>query len=206
MSHTDEGQGLVRMAGTSAGAGGVLGLASLVLVLAGEITQGESFMGSGMAMAAGWLSFIAGCLVVTGLLGLAIRHATSVSRAGQWAMLALTFATAVMAGASSTLALVVPAIVDRLPEIATEPPAAVPATFILSGLVMGISGLVLAVALRRTGTLASRATTLLMVASVVTILPLPSRFFLLGFAVAAILATKNAAPVPARTQPSVAVS
>jgi hypothetical protein len=206
MTHTDEVQGLVRTTGRLAGIGGAAGLMSLFMVLAGEVTQGESFMGTGLAVVAGWLGFLGACLLVPGLLGLAIRHAGELSRAGRLALLSLAVATAVMAGASSTLALVVPAIAERLPELATEPPAAVPATFILSGLAMGVSGLVLAIALRRAGTLPARATTLLMVASVVTILPLPSRYLLLGFAVAAVLGlrqeTRGTAPSRTVAEPA----
>ncbi len=173
--------------------GGVLALGSLVAVLGGEITQGEDFMGSTTAVVAGWAGFAAAGVLVLGLVGVVVRHAGLLGRGGRAALWVLLLASTVMVGASSTLAVVVPALVERAPDIADNPPAAVPATFILSGVVMGVSGVVLAVALRRIEAAPSWVTTLLIVASVVTIVPLPSRFFLLAFAVAALLTV----PAPA---------
>lgn len=178
---------LVRATARAAVGGGALALASLAMVLGGEIVEGKDFMGSDVAVVAGWAGFAASGLLVIGLLGLAVRWAARLDVRGRAALLLLTFASTVMVGASATLAVVVPALVDRAPAIADDPPVAVPATFVLSGLVMGVCGIVLAMSLRRERLVPTWATTLLLVASVVTIVPLPSRFFLLAFAVAALL-------------------
>ena len=176
-------QELVAGAGRAAIAGGVLGLASLVTALTGEISQGEDFMGTVAAQLAGWAGFVASALLVVGLLGVAVRYCAVLSGAGRWALLVLGFATAMTVGASSTLALVVPTLADEAPTLVNDPPAAVPPTFIFSGLVMGVCAIVLAVGLRRAGAVPAAVSTLLIVGAVVTMVPLPSRFFLLAFAV-----------------------
>lgn len=184
-------QELVAGAGRAAIAGGVLGLASLAVALTGEITRGEDFMGTVAAQLAGWAGFVASALLVVGLLGAAVRYAAVLSGAGRWALLMLGFATAMTVGASSTLALVVPTLADEAPALVNEPPAAVPPTFIFSGLVMGVCAIVLAVGLRRAGAVRPAVSTLLIVGAVVTMVPLPSRFFLLAFAVGLLTLTRT---------------
>jgi hypothetical protein len=176
----------VRTTGRAAAVGGVLGLVAMVTVFVIEARAGGGMMSTSGATAAGWSSFMAACLLVVGLVGVAVRHAAVLSGAGRGALLVLTFATAVTVGATSTLALVVPDLLGRMPEIVSEPPAAVPPTFILSGVVSGIAAIVLAVALRRAGQ-RGLGTHLLLVGAVVTMVPLPSRFFMLSFAFAALL-------------------
>ncbi len=206
----DTRDGLVVGAGRASLAGGVLGLASLVTVLVGEVTHGTDFMDTVAAGLAGWAGFLAASLMVVGLLGVAVRYAEVLSPAARVALLVLGFATAVTVGASSTLALVVPSLVDRMPELVTDPPAAVPPTFIFSGLAMGICAVVLSVGLRRSGAISRGVAGLLIVAAVLTMVPLPSRFFLLAFALGVLtLAPQTArdkvenrqvgaAPVPGR--------
>lgn len=177
--------GLTTVARAGALAAGVLATVSLVGVLAGEIGQGTDFMGTAAAELMGWTGFAAACALLLGIAGLGPALTSSGQRSA-WAVLLV--ATGAMTGGTATLALVVPAIVDVAPDLATDPPVGVPATFILSGLVMGVSAIVLAVGLRRTVPELPRwAYTLLVVGAVVTIVPLPSRFFLLAFGIAAVL-------------------
>lgn len=183
MDRQDE---FVVAAGRAAVVGGVLALGSLVTVLAGEATKGTDFMETSAAVFAGWAGFVSSALLVVGLLGVAARYSGVLSSAGRWALLVLGLATALTVGASSTLALVVPALVDHAPELVNDPPAAVPPTFIFSGLVMGICAIVLAVGLRRSGALSRGVFILLVVGAVLTMVPLPSRFFLLAFALGAL--------------------
>lgn len=183
MDHPQTGlTGITRHAAFTAGA---LGLVALVIVLGGEATQGTDFMGSGLAEVTGWIAFTSACLLVLGIAGLAARYGDHLTATGRAALSVLTVATAATVGATATLALVVPALVERAPDIADNPPASVPAVFILSGLAMGAGGLVLARDLR--GAVSRGTMTLLVVASVVAMVPLPSRFFLLAFAVAVLL-------------------
>lgn len=200
----DTQDGLVVGAGRAAVIGGVLALGSLVTVLVGETTKGTDFMGTTAAELAGWAGFVASALVVVGLLGVAVRFSGALSRAGQVALLVLGLATAVTVGASSTLALVVPTLVEVNPELVNDPPAAVPPTFILSGLVMGVCAIVLAVGLRRSGAASRGVTTFLMVGAVLAMVPLPSRFFLLAFALGALALVPGAAPVRQARQESAA--
>ncbi len=174
----------VRGAGLASLAGGVLGLASLAGVLGGEIAIGmDGFAGSGLAIAAGWAGFLASGLLVVGLLGMAVRHAGHLSAVGRIAYLVLGLATAMTVGAASTMALVVPTLADSAPELIENPPGAIPPTFIFSGLLMGVCGLIVMTGLRRVRVVSRGVGFLLGIGSVVAILPLPSRFFLLAFAV-----------------------
>lgn len=206
----DTRDGIVVGAGRASLAGGVLGLASLGTVLVGEVMKGTDFMETTAALLAGWAGFVAASLMAVGLLGVAVRYAAVLSAAGRVALLVLGFATAVTVGASSTLALVVPSLVDRMPELVSDPPAGVPPTFILSGLAMGICAIVLTVGLRRSGAVSRGVARLLIVAAVIAMVPLPSRFFLLAFALGVLALTPQvardsaedrrvgAAPIPGR--------
>lgn len=178
-----------------------LATVSLVGVIVGEVVVGTDFMSSTAAQLLGWGGFAAACALVLGIAGLGDRLAAGVQQAW-WAVLLL--GTAATTGAAATLALVVPTLADRAPEIATDPPAAVPATFVISGLVMGVSGIALALRLRTDLPALPRAAFLLLVVgSVVAILPLPSRFFLLAAGVAVLLRHLAAEETPAKESATV---
>lgn len=188
-------------AGRASLVGGVLGLCSLVAVIAGEGAMGmDDFAGSGLAAAAGWAGFVAAALLVVGLVGLAVRHAAVLSGAGRAALGVLVFATALTVGAASTTALVVPTLAAQAPELIESPPTPVPPTFIFSGLVMGVATLVVFGSLRRVGLVSRGVGWLLATAAVVAMLPLPSRYFLLALAVGVVVMAK----APAREMPPVA--
>ena len=92
---------------------------------------------------------LTGAQIVVALVGVALTWAGVLSRVGSAALVGLVAATATTVGAAGTLALSVLTLNDVAPELATTPPAAVPATFILSGVAMrGIDGLTLALSLR----------------------------------------------------------
>jgi hypothetical protein len=171
-----------RHAATVAGALATVGMAGAII---GEVVVGTDFMETTAAQLLGWASFAAACAMVLGVAGLGSRLRTSGEQTW-WGVLLL--ATAATTGAAATLALIVPALADKAPDLANNPPAAVPATFILSGVVMGVSGILLALRVRAADPGLPRSVFLLLVVgSVVSILPLPSRFFLLAFGVAALL-------------------
>lgn len=181
--------GTGRIAGLLAGA---TGLVSLVLVLGTETTSGEDMTSGspGMLLLAGSLTFASAALLVVAVMGLASGWGGSVSRAGAIVLGVMGLAAAASAAAASTVALVVPVLVARMPDLVENPPAAIPALFLVSGAVLGLSGLVTAFLWRSQ---VSRSRFLLLVgASIVCLVPLPSRSFLLGFAFAALLATPAA--------------
>lgn len=178
--------GFVRSTGIAAIVGGVLALTALVAVFVIEARADDNMMSSPGAMAAGWASFVAASLLAVGLLGVAVRYISVLSSAGRISLILLGFATAITVGATSTLALVVPYLLERTPDIVNNPPGAVPPTFILSGLVSGIAAIILASALRRAGE-RGIGTNLMFVGAVLTMVPLPSRFFMLAFAVGVLL-------------------
>ena len=168
-------------------AAGVTGLLSLVAVIGGEVVVGPDFMGTPLAAAAAWLGFASACLLVLGVTGLLVTVGRESGAGIRRVLTGMQLAAVVMAGACATLPLVVIGIVDRAPAIVNDPPVAVPAAFILAGFAIGACGIGLAVLLRRRALFSARLTTFLVVASVVTIVPLPSRHFLVGFAIAALL-------------------
>lgn len=181
-----------RIAGLLSGA---TGLVSLVLVLGTETTSGDDMTSGslGLLIVAGSLTFASACLLVVAVMGLASGWGGSVSRSGAAVMGVMGLAAAAGAAAASTVALVVPVLVDRMPDLVENPPAAVPALFLVSGAVLGLTGLVTALQWR--SHLPRRTFLLLVVASVVCLVPLPSRSFLLGFAFAALLRPVTSEPV-----------
>lgn len=183
----------VRTTGRLALTGGALGLAALVAVLVMESRPGGMVGASSAGVAAaGWASFVSVSLMAVGLTGFTVRYASVLNAAGRRALLVLCFATAMTIGATSTLALVVPDLLDRMPAIVNDPPAAVPPTFIFSGLVSGVCAVVIGVSLRRAG-VRGPGVVLLHVGAVVTMVPLPSRFFLLALAVGMLVLSRRAA-------------
>lgn len=184
-------EGFIRTTGSAAVAGGVLAFASLVTVMAGEATMGDDFMGSPGAFAAGWGSFAGAALFSLGLIGFALTHLEVLSAAGRRAFGVLAVATAITTGAMATLALIVPHLAERMPDIVTDPPAAVPPTFIFSGLVSGVCAIVIAVGLRRSGQVSRTLTGLLIAGAIVTMVPLPSRYFLLSLAVGVLVLARS---------------
>lgn len=174
-------------------AAAVTGAVSLVLALGGEIVLGEQFMVSPVSTVAGWLGYIGAALLALGIAGFVLRFVRELPAGAVVAAAVMLFATAtaITVGSSGTLALIVPALADAAPELATSPPAVVPATFILSGAVMGICGVVVAAGLRRSAPWLPRAAQALLIAgSVVAVLPLPSRYLVLALAVAVLIGAR----------------
>lgn len=168
--------------------GGVLATIALITVLVIEALATDGRMSAAGATAAGWASFLAAAFLIVGLLGLTVRYVGILPTIGRTALLALGFATAITIGATSTLALVVPTLLGRMPDLVDNPPPAIPLTFIISGLISGICAIILAVSLRRAG-VRGTGTNLLFLAAVLTMVPLPSRFFMLSIAVGVLLLT-----------------
>lgn len=185
---TAHGLDVVAVARRAALGAGVTGVLSLVGVIGGEVAMGEDFVGSALSVAAGWLGFVSTCLLALGITGLLALPALTGSRGARGAAWVMQLAATVMGGAAATLPLVVVETHERYPELMNDPPAVVPATYILSGLMLAVAGVALAVALRRSGTVPTRLTTFLIAASVVSAVPAPTRHFLVAFAVAAVLA------------------
>lgn len=190
-----EAEPVAALARRAAQVAGVTGLLALAGVMVGETTLGEDFTGSPLAAAAGWLVFLSTGLLVLGITGLLVGPARAAGAGGRRAAWAMQLAAAAFSAASATLPLVVIGTHDRYPDLVNEPPVAIPATFILSGVALGAAGIALALALRRAGVVSSRVMTFLIAASVVAIVPLPAKHFLLAFAVAAVLAPRRGSTV-----------
>jgi hypothetical protein len=188
-----------RQAGWAATLGGALATTALITVLVIEAVATDGRMSATGATAAGWASFVAASLLTVGLLGMAVRYVRILPAIGRSALLLLGFATAITVGATSTLALVVPHLLERMPDLVDNPPSAIPPTFIISGLISGICAIVLAVSLRRAG-VRGTGTNLLFLAAVLTMVPLPSRFFMLSFAVGLLLLSHDVRTPERRTE------
>lgn len=165
--------------------GAALGLISLVMVLWGEVSGGADFMTSVSAELAAGAAFAGSCLLVVGMLGPVLRHAHLLGRPGRIGLLVLVASGASTAGASASL-LVATGIAERMPDVATDPPLAVPLIFILSGLVMGVSLIAVVLSVRAAVPTPSWLVRTAMVAAVVAMAPLPSRWFLVGLVCAAL--------------------
>lgn len=165
--------------------GGILGTLSLVSVFTGEASMGSGFAGSSQATLTGWASFGGSIAVLAALTGLFVATGAQARAGAAAAFLFALLGGIVSVAANGTLALVVPTLAERLPDLIANPPTAIPAATILGGLTMAAGGVCLAVSLGRSGLLASGRRSFLVVAFVVAGAPLPSRTFLLGFALTA---------------------
>lgn len=176
--------------------GAVFAILAFALVVINEATsQGEvQSMASAKADAAGILSLLGAVALLVSVVALFVRTGKELPAGGGIAFLVVLLGAALTTASVGTLALVVPHLAENAPEIALNPPALVPATFIVSGLVMGIGGIALAISLRRADLFPRWMTTLLIVASVIGIAPLPARFFVFAAAVAAMLVSGSGAP------------
>lgn len=178
---------VVKVAQKAALGAGITGALSVVGVIGGEVAMGEDFVGSLLSVVAGWLGFASTCLLALGITGLLVWPALTSGRGARGSAWVMQFATTVMGGCAATLPLVVVGTHERFPELVNEPPVAVPATYILSGLTLAVAGIALAVALRRSGAVPTKLTTFLIAGSIVTAVPAPTRHFVVAFAVAALL-------------------
>lgn len=179
----------------------VLAVVSFGLVVINEATA----RGATQAMAtttsdvAGMLSLLAAMALLVSIVALFVRTGTKLSLAGGGAFLVVLLGAALTTASMGTLALVVPHLAEKAPHIALNPPALVPAAFILSGFIMSIGGIAWAIALRRTDLFPRWQTTFLIVGSVICMAPLPARFFVFAAASAALLSSRLDAPARVET-------
>lgn len=175
---------LARMAAPAGFTAAALAVAALFLFIA--------VVGSGdMSDAAASPAFYAPTLASLGsiiallvaLIALFVRESGELGTGGLMAFLAALVGTVLGAGGSWSYVFVLPYLAENAPALADESSGAVLVGFIVSFLLMGLGWLSFAVATLRTRIFPRWAVVLLMVGSVVTILPMPSRTLLLSVAV-----------------------
>ena len=124
--------------------------------------------------------------LLVALVGLYLSQAESLGAVGLAGFLAALLGTALAVGAAWTYVFVVPYLADGAPGLADSSTGSVLVGFVLSYLAMGLGWLLLAVVWLRRGVYRRWAVVFLVVGSLVTIVPIPSRTLLLCVAVACI--------------------
>lgn len=182
--------------------GVVLGVISFAAIVAVEVGSGGDVgaMSSPAAVSASWLSFVGTVAMLVGVIAVLLAVGDRLGAGGAGAGLIVVVGACMSIATAATLALVVPHLSMHAPDIAINPPAAVPATHIASGFVTAVGGIWLAMALRRAGVVPGWVRTMLIVVSVVGIAPLPARFLLLTAALSVVLWQVD--PGSARTRTS----
>jgi hypothetical protein len=124
--------------------------------------------------------------LLVALVALYLPQAESLGAVGLAGFLAALLGTALAVGAAWTYVFVVPYLADGAPELADSSTGSVLVGFVLSYLLMGLGWLQLAVLWLRRGVYRRWAVVSLVVGSLVTIVPIPSRTLLLCVSVACI--------------------
>ena len=122
--------------------------------------------------------------LLVALVALYLPHAETLGVPGLVGFLAALLGTALAVGAAWTYVFVVPYLADGAPGLADSSTGSVLVGFVLSYLAMGLGWLLLAVVRLRRGVYRRWAVVFLVVGSIVTIVPIPSRTLLLCVAVA----------------------
>jgi hypothetical protein len=179
---------LARLTGLAAPAGfTAAALAVAALVLFGVV------VGSGtISEAADSAVFYAPTLAALGsvvallvaLVALFVRQSGELDRLGVAGFLAALVGTVLAAGATWTYVFALPYLATRAPGLADESSGSVLAGFVISFLLMGVGWLLFAIATLRTGVFPRWTVVLLIIGSLVTIVPMPSRTLVLSVAVA----------------------
>jgi hypothetical protein len=175
---------LARMAAPAGLTAAVLSVAALVLFITvvGSGTISEAAVSPAFyAPTLASLGSIIALLVA--LVALFVRESGELGMGGLTAFLAALVGTVLGAGGYWSYVFVVPYLAENAPGLADQSSGAVLVGFVVSYLLMGLGWLAFAVATLRTRIFPRWAVVFLMVGSVVTIVPMPSRTLLLSVAV-----------------------
>lgn len=186
-SETPGLRAMIDVTSVAASLGGLLSLAVIVTVLAGEAIHGADFLLTSIARLAGFAALAAVSLLVVGIVGVAIRFAPVLSATGRVAVIVVMLAASVTVAVEGTYALVLIDVVARIPEIVENPPAAIQAAFPAGRFALGLAGILLAWSLRRSRLVPTASWVFLLIASVVALVPMPSSYFLFAFALGTVL-------------------
>ena len=174
-----------RLAAPAGFAAALLALAALVLfgvvVGSGTISQAAespSFYAPTLAA----LGSIAALLIA--LIAIFVRQSSEMGSLGVAGFLAALVGTLLGGGGTWTYVFVVPYISETAPGLADQSSGSLLVGFVVSFLLMGLGWLLFAVATLRTRVFPRWTVVLLMVGSVATIVPMPSRTLVLSLAVA----------------------
>ena len=183
----------VRRGAVLTGPAAVLSLLLLLAALAVHGSEVSDLARSPLGALSSAVALVSVGLLLLGLVHLALTAPGLQDRIGMWAVLAAGFGTLLLVGGTWSLLVVLPALAVEAPALAREGTALVSAGYIVSFLATGLGWLLVALRLRGSTVLSSGQSALLLAGSVLMVVPLPSRWFVLALAVTLVART----PVPA---------
>lgn len=173
-----------------------LGIISVGLAIAAEVSGTMQTMASPLGVAASITSIAATTALLLALVWAHLQTRVAMAGRGGAAMALAVAGAGLTIGAAWSL---VPAAAfdARFPGLLTEPLPAVLAGYILSHTVLGVGVLLWAVAARRAGAIPRGVGTLLIVAGLICIAPLPARYVVVSIGIALLARRWSVQQVPA---------
>lgn len=138
------------------------------------------------------------------LIALFARHAGAMNAFGVVAFFTALVGTVLGAGGYWSYVFTLPYLADQAPALADGSSGSVVVGFVVSFLIMGLGWLAFAAALLRDHAVARWAVILLMIGSVVTMVPMPSRTLVLAIAAACVAHSVSRKTAPDKTNRSMA--
>lgn len=175
--------GIIRLGGVAAISSALLALLSFVLylVIVGGGRLSEAATSASFFLPSG-AQLLAMALLLIGLVALFVRQAEAFGALGLTGFVLALFGTTLAAGAAWSQVFVVPRLAEVAPAVADQGAGSVLTGFVLSFLLFGVGWILFGVATLRTRLFSRWAVILLIVGSVISIIPLPSRAMIVEIA------------------------